>query len=621
MTHAAHSRAPRRTWASHVPAVLAHRRLGWLAAALAVLLSLPALRTGLFADDYFHKAVLTGSRTLVEFAPSPVDMFAFFDADPGRTHRLMDAGFVPWWVYPGMKAAFWRPLTVLTHWLDYRLWPHHPWLMHAQNIAWYGALVAAVAWLYRRFVATPWIAGLAALLYAIDDAHAMPVAFLANRNALISAFFGILALAAHDNWRRGARNEPGAQATGAGAPRWRLGLVGPGLLLLSLLAKEEGIATCAYLAGYALFLERGPLARRAFTLAPYVVVVIAWRVVWSYLGYGVAEVGFYVDPLHEPGRYLQAVVQRAPYLFLGQWAAPPAELYIMENFVGTTLVRALWWAGIALVVLLGFALWPLLRRDATARFWAAGTLLALLPACATFPADRMLLFSGVGAMALVAQLVGTAWGTGAAQAAGRAWRVPARALGIVFILLHLIVAPLALLLRVGYPAGPKSLQQFAMRAPLDATVEQQDVVLLNPPSLLHTAYFPWEREAAGLPIPRRVRYLGSGMAAMTVHRADARTLVIRIDGGYIGWSIERLFRDERHPMAVGERVVLTGMTAEVTALTADGRPAEAAFRFDVPLEDAALRWLWWHDGQFRPFTLPAVGETIELPRARPGSVM
>jgi hypothetical protein len=117
-----------------------------------------------------------------------------------------------------------------------------------------------------------------------------------------------------------------------------------------------------------------------------------------------------------------------------------------------------------------------------------------------------------------------------------------------------------------------------------------------------------------------VRYLGSGVAAMTVRRADARTLVIGIDGGYIGWSFERLFRDERHPMAVGERVVLTGMTAEVTALTADRRPAEAAFRFDVPLEDAALRWLWWHDGQFRAFTLPAVGETIEVPRARPGSV-
>jgi len=69
------------------------------------------------------------------------------------------------------------------------------------------------------------------------------------------------------------------------------------------------------------------------------------------------------------------------------------------------------------------------------------------------------------------------------------------------------------------------------------------------------------------------------------------------------------------PDAVGERVVLTGMTATVTAITADGRPAEAAFRFDVPLEDASLRWLWWQDGEFRPFTPPAVGQTLEIPAA------
>ena len=112
-----------------------------------------------------------------------------------------------------------------------------------------------------------------------------------------------------------------------------------------------------------------------------------------------------------------------------------------------------------------------------------------------------------------------------------------------------------------------------------------------------------------------MRYLGSGLAAMSIRRPDANTIIIRIDGGYIGWTFERVVRDERHPMSVGERVALTGMTATVTAITADGRPAEAAFRFDVPLEDAALRWLWWHDGEFRPFTPPAVGQTMEIPPA------
>lgn len=601
------------------------RRALWIAVGLAILLSLPALRVGLVADDFFHRAALLGSEKFAQFVSSPNDMFSFFDGDPTRVQQMMDAGFLPWWVYPGMKAAFWRPLTVLTHQLDYRLWPDHPWLMHAQNIAWYAAVVAAVALIYRRFIPTGWVVGLAAVLYAVDDAHAMPIAFIANRNALIATFLGVLALGLHDRWRRGG---------------WRFGAVlAPGILLLSLLAKEEGVATCAYLAAYALFVDRGPLLRRAATLVPYAVVVIAWRGLWSYLGYGVANVGFYVDPLNEPARYLAALVQRAPYLLLGQWAGLPAELYLMENLVGAALVRSLWWVGVAAAVLLALVLWPMIRRDATARFWALGALLALLPACTTFPADRMLLFVGVGAFGLIAQFLAATFAPRASQpregsvgpasptsqassvrlpalpAGGRRSKFasPAALVGGLLILVHIVVAPIGLPLRVGMPTGPRLVEQFAMRAPLDATVAQQDLIVVNPPSLLHVGYLPVEREFAGLPAPRRVRYLGSGLAAMTVRRPDAQTLVVGIDGGYIGWTFERLFRDERQRMALGEQVVLTGMTATVTDLTPDGRPAEAAFRFGVALEDLSLRWLVWRNGEFVPFTPPAVGGEIELP--------
>jgi hypothetical protein len=186
----------------------------------------------------------------------------------------------------------------------------------------------------------------------------------------------------------------------------------------------------------------------------------------------------------------------------------------------------------------------------------------------------------------------------------------------VLIAVHLVIAPLALPVLCGPWTAARLVERFSMRVPLDATVAQQDVVIVNPPSLLHGAYFPLEREGAGLPVPRRVRFLASGPTGLTIRRPDAQTLVIRVAGGYIGWSFERLFRDERHPMHVGEQVVLTGMTATVTAVTADGRPAEAEFRFTVPLEDASLRWLWWHGGEFQPFPLPAVGETLEVPGER-----
>src|SRR5437899_567285 len=91
--------------------------------------------------------------------------------------------------------------------------------------------------LLARPSAPRWLVGLATALYAFDDAHGAPVAWIANRNALMSASFGVLALTAHDRWRRQER---------AGFA-W----IASGQFLLALLSLEGGIATAGYLAAYA----------------------------------------------------------------------------------------------------------------------------------------------------------------------------------------------------------------------------------------------------------------------------------------------------------------------------------------------------------------------------------
>ena len=63
---------------------------------------------------------------------------------------------------------------------------------------------------------------------------------------------------------------------------------------------------------------------------------------------------------------------------------------------------------VACVAMLAAALAPLLRRDREARFWTLGMVLALLPISATFPANRLLFFVGLGAMALLARLLASA---------------------------------------------------------------------------------------------------------------------------------------------------------------------------------------------------------------------
>ncbi|UCG58532.1 MAG: hypothetical protein JSU70_03285 [Phycisphaerales bacterium] len=584
-----------------IRAALTHRFAPFAAAVLAIVLTLPSLQTGLIVDDYHHKLLMSGSDSPMRLLDSPLDMFRFFDGDVERLSKLRDYGFAPWWTYDNIKGAFWRPLASLTHWLDYILWPDTPAMMHAQSILWYGALAMTVAFLYRRFSATALIAGLAALLFAVDDAHGTPAGFLSNRNALMATFFGVLTIIAHDRWRRDT---------------WRAGMViGPSLLAAGLLSAEAGISTCAYLAAHAIFVDRASVRKRVSALVPYAAVVVTWRLLWTHLGYGVENLGIYIDPLSNPLQFLAAVKDRAPLLLLGQWSLPLTDLTMM---LPPWHVLFLWRAALVLLALMILAFGPLLWRDRISRFWATGMILSVLPICATFPSERLLLFVGIGAMGLVAQLLCVVFTKSQARPKRLWWRIPAISLVVIFILSHLIISPLALLFRAANPMAPKKFTDLLMIDSLDDAVRNQDLVVVNPPVAFLVMTCPLTWEANNQPIPRHMRVLTSSLLEpVKIHRPDANTLVVRPAYGYYAWVLDALFRDKLHPFAVGDRVELTGMTVEIMEMTPDGRPAEAAFRFSVPLEDPSLRWLQYEDRDFTPFTPPDIGESVILKAPTP----
>ena len=54
--------------------------------------------------------------------------------------------------------------------------------------------------------------------------------------------------------------------------------------------------------------ERGGWVRRFAPVLPYAGVVVAWRLIWTNLGYGIHGIGLYVDPVNEPLRYLSCRV-------------------------------------------------------------------------------------------------------------------------------------------------------------------------------------------------------------------------------------------------------------------------------------------------------------------------
>ncbi len=559
--------------------------VGWIAA-LGALLTTWSLAGGLAADD-FLQAVALRHLPLATPMSGPLDLFRFANGDPKTTHALMETGQFQWIATPTLRFAFFRPLSAATHVFDYALWPNSPWVMHAENVALYAVAIVAAGAVYRRFIQPAWLAGFALLLFAVDHSHGPAVAWIANRNAILALSLGLPILLLHDRWRRDGW-KPG---------RW----LGVALLVPALLAGESAVAVCAYLAAYAIHLERGSWRSRIEALVPYGVVVILWRIAYTALGYGVAGSGLYTDPGHTPLAFVGAVGRRLPFLLLGELALPQADLADVYEYIRPSSVA--WMLGYAVVVLalLAAAAFRTWRRSATARFFVTGFLLAGVPVCAAFASDRLLLFVSVGAMGLVAEMIVTAIGLGERVAAA------------FLVLIHLIIAPPFLVFRartndlqLWIDAGDKTI-------PRTPEIASKTVLIANPPNDLFVCYTPALRAVRGEPRPEHVWGLANVVERVDVTRVDDRTLRVRPEQGFFPHAAERMLRADIRGLPVGSVVTLDEMTVTVTAVTGDGRPAEALFRFDRSLEDPSFVWLSWTRKGFAPWTPPPLGETAHLP--------
>ena len=567
---------------------------------LALLLVSPSLGVGPLGDDYMHMARVDPRLHAPGFAYAPLDLFTFMSGDPSQRAVLLEEGVFGWWMAHDFRMSFWRPLSSLTHLLDYLLWPRSSVLAHAHSMLWFAALLAVLAALYRRFHA-PWIAHLALALYAVDDAHGWVVGWTANRNALVAATLAFAALVAHDRARRDG---------------WRPGSwLGPALFGAALLGGEAALGLTGYLLAHALFIDSGPLRRRLARLWPYATLAVAWLAAYEGLGYGTSGGSMYLNPLDEPLPYLRALVERLPVLLAAQVGLGLADLWLLLPSAAKAAAYSL-----ALLVLVAFAalLAPLWRRLPACRFWALGAVLSLPPVCATFPMDRLLVFAGVGAMPAIA-LVLAERVEGGVLALSRARRAITTIAASLLVFLHLLLAPLLLparVLTVGLLVQMG--ERLEASIPKDEGVRGKTLVILSSAAEL-TTFPPWmERQVLRVPRPHRMRVLATCFAKLYVSRPDARTLRVRPENGFLDNELLRMVRGLSRPFHPGDEVVLSDMRARVRDVTADGRPAEVDFTFAVPLEDPSLLWMRLQaGGALAPWSPPAVGEGELLPSVSP----
>jgi len=417
---------------------------------IAVALTLPALDSGLVGDDYFHRMVLLDPGEWGARMSPTSDLFSF--VPDGQRQVMTDLGILPWWSDPNLRTAFARPLTALSHQVDSALWPDNFRSQHVHSLVWFGLSVGLVALLFRSVHGRAASAGLAGLFFAVEDSHALPAGWLANRNALICLVGGTVVILSHLAWRKTGRSSYLVAALAT--------------LAVALGAGEATLGALACIAAWQLTSEEKPWPLRLTPLLPYGVVVVVWRLLYGWGKYGTQNSALYIDPGRQPLDFLIAMPERWLLLVTAQWFQAPVDAYVF-------LSRTQQWGAAALAALLVAGLVLLLRdlarRERLARFWLLGMGLSIVPVCASFPMERLLTFAGIGAFGALTLLLEDLgvwlWQRPPGQTAQ--WR---RRAAMLLLVLHL---PVAAILLIGRTAIIEGYGDFFRKASSRAPVVQK----------------------------------------------------------------------------------------------------------------------------------------------------
>jgi hypothetical protein len=576
--------------------VLADRRFTAVVLVFGVLLMVTSIGGGFQLDDHYQRFRLLG------LGDPAIDLFIFFDGDEARNAQAMEVGAVPWWTTPDLRHANFRYLSVLSMQLDYWLWPDQPERMHLHSLAWLAALIAAAALLFRQIFGATWAAGLALLMYGIDEAHALPVAYLANRGAVIATCFGILCIWSFARWRD---------------DQWRPGsILTPLFLALALSAGEIALATAGYLFSYSVFIDRDTITRRIRAWIPCGIVLLLWAAIYKLGGYGAAGSGFYLDPLGDTIAFLEALTHRVPVLLLGQWTPIPAD-FVLASSLDAAGRSAMVVAGVVTATCIALVLIPVLRTNRSARFWALGSLLALLPIAGTGPQNRLLFFVGLGSFALIAQLLEALLGDSEASPINRWWRGSAWITASLLLLFHLALAPFLIAPTVAFhDRSAAALRVLFDSVPDEDSLSEQTLIIVNPPNYTYgVGAIQPTQISANRGAPARVRSLSAGGTPAHVTRIDDHTLRVDLEAGLFPNTFSRYYRSKKVGFSPGWSIALSDVEIEIEQVDQAGDPKQLLFRFRQRLEDHSLRWLVWENGEYRGWTPPAIGESQMIPAA------
>lgn len=579
-----------------------------------------ALAWGFIYDDYLHQFLLRG------FADSGAwHLWNLYDFTPPRValNPLPHWHFAPWWVDPDFSVRFLRPVASASIALDYALCGPAAFGYHLTNLAVFGLYLWLTWRLYRALGLWPRAALWGFAFVAFSAANTLPAGWIANRNSLLAATFGVASLLAVCRYQR--------------RRSWSTGLIALAAYLLALGSKESGIATGVLALVALAILDRrqwSPDAtdappdeipapsslpaiassRRRLFASPlswsFIAVTALYLAVYIVGGYGTRAAN-YPLPWVDLAAYGQRLAVWLPVAIGAVFFGIVPDVLVPQPQLARLIAAAL----VPCVVLAVVAYRRVVGSSRLALFGAAWVLLSILVEAGGDLSLRLLMNASAGGGLLFGLYFGALDGWRSAYRNRRFGQV---VLATLLVACAFVVAP------VNHVLGSLAFSSLGARdrelirtAAIDRSAPApRSVFLLNAPtSLVGMSFAPtWMVETGDR--ETYVYPLQLGHRALSWTRDDARTMTLTSRGSpFIDNRIERLFT-YRRVRRVGESWRIGPLTVVPLAVEPAGIRT-VRLTFDQPLDDATYQFLAYENGRLVRVPPPTIGQTVDFSAISP----
>ena len=539
-----------------------------------LILCFPSLFVGLVGDDYYHKAVLTNSLPYESHAL--LDLFTFFSGISEKNQYLIDIGVLSWWSEPDILASFMRPISSLSHVVDYMLWPNQIFMHHIHSILWMSACIWMVHQVFLLLLPqqSPWITSLGLLIFAVEDAHVMATSWLANRNSCIAFFFAMLCLKNHILW---CKDKPSALYKS------------PIYFGMALLSGESGLCIWGYILAYNyIFLAKETPWQKIQKNLPYVILILIWRILYRSVGFGTFGSSLYIDPLQSPFLFIEEFLFRAPVLFASLYLQIPAEFGLIIPPFAQTIVQI---CSVSFFILCAY--WMYLQKNKNLSFFFLGSVFSIVPLCGAFPMERLLMFPSLGFAAIIALLLHSN---------------PSKlTMGLLF--LHL---PLAIVLHVG-KGGSLFFMKHVFETGFHAIPKEikptQSIFFLNGMELpcAYTTILSFNKEISF----QGISMLSSSSKPATLTRINDTDFLLSYEEGMFEETFDRMTLNNNHVFEKNRTIFRKNF--QVTILdTINGEPSQVQFHIPKGIDHPDFIWLSQKGLEFLPFSFPPPNQSVTI---------